>query len=249
MGLKEEFISVLICFTMMFSGSFAQMCSICEDGAMPQNSDTLLKFFPGTLPQTEYTCKELHFLGVYNDRNVITPEICTFLVRLASFSCGCRGNGVDQDTKMPQKVETQVVDVTVNGASNDVILSSTFVSTQTANLTKVPLPSSTIIPTTTPLPAQSETSDIPSSNPTMDKDSTLTPSISPFSMRNSVTSMELDNENFSTVGNATDQNGNEAIYRSMLMEIFQKLNSFFSHLEIMEKPNPLPTNYGKLRGM
>ena len=70
MGLKEEFISVLICFTMMFSGSFAQMCSICEDGAMPQNSDTLLKFFPGTLPQTEYTCKELHFLGVYNDHNV-----------------------------------------------------------------------------------------------------------------------------------------------------------------------------------
>ena len=232
------------CLTIMCCVTSAQTCLICVDGTVPQHSDTLLKFFPGTLPQNEYTCKELHFLGMYNDGNVITPEICTFLVKLASFSCGCHGEEADQGTNISKRSETQTMDVTVTGASNDVILSSTVVATKTANSTSTILTSSTN-PTTTPsLPSQPDASYFPSSIPSTIKRSTLAPSFSPYSTRHTLTSIEMDIEE-----TVTDHNYNEVTDHSLLMEIFQKLKVFLFHFENDEKPNQLPKSFGKLRGM
>jgi hypothetical protein len=235
-----KLIFMVIYVSIMCGVSAAQTCLICEDGAAPQYSDVLLKFFPGTLPQTEYTCKELHFLGMYNDGNVITPEMCTFLVRLASFSCGCHGGVTDQRTNF-QNGDTQAMDVTATGASNDVILSSTFVANQSANSTAF---TSSTNPTTAPMPTQSDRSDFPSSNPTMKVGGTMAPSFSPHSTRHSVPS-----ENSNSEKKMADPSDNAAAYHSMLMEIIQKLKNVLLNFEQDESSNVLPTNHGKLRGM
>lgn len=239
-----KLLSTVVCFSIMFGVSSAQTCLICEDGSVPQYSDTLLKFFPGTLPLTEYTCKELHFLGMYNDGKIITPEICTFLVRLASFSCGCRGDEAGTDENMSQKSETQIMDVTVSGSSSDVILSSTFVTNKDANLTKTAVPTYRSNPTTAPLMSlQSDfVSDFPSSNPTMDSGGTLAPSFSPYST-------EVISENFFIEEKLTDQNESEVAYHSTVLDIIQKLKNFLLRFEKDEKLNILPNKYGKLRGM
>jgi hypothetical protein len=244
-----KLISKVICATIIYGVSSAPTCLICEDGSVPQYSDTLLKFFPGTLPQTEYTCKELHFLGMYNDGNIITPEICSFLVKLASFSCGCRGGKIDQDASMSQQSETQTMDVTITGSSNDVILSSTLVTNKAINSTGT-APTISTNPTTAPsLSARSSVSDFPSSNPTMGTEGTLVPSLSPDSERHSDTSIELVSEDVNIDETVSDENNHEVPYYAMLMEIIQKLNIFLLNVEEDEKLNLLPSNYGKLRGM
>ncbi len=235
---------VIVYFMIASSVSSARMCSICEDGAVSRKSDVLLKFFPGTLPQNEYTCKELHFLGMFDDGKVISPDICASLVRLASFACGC-GNEDDQRANISKSNEPQDIDVTVTGASNDVIVSSTFVASQPVNSTKAmnaAKAATSTTPTMTPSPKQADMSDFPSSNPSMAKKTSF-PSVSPTSKS------ELDDENFKFEEETNDGSGDEIDYRSMLMESFDMLKSFLFPLEPDEEPNKAPANHGKLRGM
>jgi hypothetical protein len=161
--MKAYIISIKIALFAAFAICFssAQICSICEGGAVPRDSDVLLKFFPGLLPQAHYTCKELYFLGLYNDGTIITPEICHSLIRLASFSCGCGDDEEDQSTKVSMLSSPQDMDVTVAGTSNDTIFSSHSDSTGAQDGTFMKALMSPIIGTgTTPTVAPSPEQDL-----------------------------------------------------------------------------------------
>ena len=240
---------VIVYLTIMSSGSSARMCSICEDGTVPRKSDVLLKFFPGTLPQNEYTCKELHFLGMFDDGEVISPDICTSLARLASFACGC-GNEDDQRANSPVRNEPQDIDVTITGASNDVIVSSTFVESPTVNSTKTmnAAKAASTTPTMTPSPKQDDISDFPSTSPSMAKETSF-PSVSPTSKKHKLRSSESNDDNFKLEEETNDGSGDDIDYRSILMEIFDLLKSFLFPGEHNEEPHHAPANQGKLRGM
>jgi hypothetical protein len=124
--------NALLFLVVMYCGrTAAQLCSICEDGSAPRNEDIVIRFFPGSLPQTRYTCGELFYLGKFP--GALNERQCHALHTIVYRPCGCDAF----ETKMKEVLEFDVSNI--SGGSSVIVDSNQANSTATMYSRRDPL--------------------------------------------------------------------------------------------------------------
>jgi hypothetical protein len=105
MKMTIKALSFLFFVALTIATASAHLCPICHDGSYPRYDDALLFIYPGYLPQSQYTCKELYYLGNYP--GAIDDSICDALVIIAANPCGC--DGLQFETDEPVQWDTSSI--------------------------------------------------------------------------------------------------------------------------------------------
>lgn len=124
-------ISTLFFLTVSCGCASGQLCSICEDGSAPRNEDIVIRFFPGSLPQTRYTCGELYYMGKFP--GALNDKQCHALHTIVYRPCGCEA----VETNLKEVLEFDISNV--SGGSSFIFDSSSVNSTATMYSRKEPL--------------------------------------------------------------------------------------------------------------
>ena len=155
MMIIKAFYVLLMTASLGFASS--QLCSICEDGSAPRNEDIVIRFFPGSLPQTRYTCGELYYMGKYP--GALNEKQCKALHTVVYRPCGCDA----VETKTTEVLEFDVSKF--SGGHAAIFDSSPMNSTSPFYSRKEPLPNRSsfdpinwrsVVPVASPVPSPIE---------------------------------------------------------------------------------------------
>jgi hypothetical protein len=109
MTFTKVFITLLFLVASFYCAT-AQLCSICEDGSPPRNEGIVIRFFPGSLPQTRYTCGELFYMGKFP--GALNERQCRALHNIVYHPCGCDA----VETKMKEVLEFDVSSISAGSS-------------------------------------------------------------------------------------------------------------------------------------